>query len=50
VLDFGLAKVLESAPDNAASFEIVDTHDGSRVGIVLGTPSYMSPNTGGSEW
>jgi eukaryotic-like serine/threonine-protein kinase len=42
VLDFGLAKLLESASDTAAdSSATVEKHTSE--GIILGTPAYMSP-------
>ena len=44
VLDFGLAKAFAEdtrAPDSSASPTI--TRDGTRVGVILGTAAYMSP-------
>src|SRR5207244_5015307 len=41
LLDFGLAKAV--AVDSAAGAETA-THDTTREGTVLGTPSYMSPD------
>jgi serine/threonine-protein kinase len=44
VLDFGLAKAVESAPDVASSADspTLDITQ-SRPGVILGTPAYMSP-------
>src|SRR5438552_1981359 len=44
VLDFGLAKLLEtSEPSSRSALEIDDTATGTLEGRVLGTPAYMSP-------
>jgi Tol biopolymer transport system component len=43
LLDFGLAKALEPKSDPAASQPATMTTDGTRVGVVVGTAAYMSP-------
>src|SRR5262245_61593583 len=43
VLDFGLAKSLDRGPAEAAAPASTMTVDGTRVGTVLGTAGYMSP-------
>ena len=44
VLDFGLAKVFqEEAPDADSSMSPTLTRDATRVGVILGTAAYMSP-------
>ena len=44
VLDFGLAKVFqEETSDADSSMSPTLTRDGTRVGVILGTASYMSP-------
>ena len=44
VLDFGLAKVFqEETPDADSSMSPTLTRDGTRVGVILGTAAYMSP-------
>ena len=44
VLDYGLAKVFqEETPDADSSMSPTLTRDGTRVGVILGTASYMSP-------
>lgn len=44
VLDFGLAKAfIEEAPDADSSMSPTITRDATRVGVILGTASYMSP-------
>ncbi|TDI44942.1 MAG: serine/threonine-protein kinase [Acidobacteria bacterium] len=44
VLDFGLAKVfVEETPDVDSSMSPTITRDGTRVGVILGTAAYMSP-------
>ncbi|MCZ6695587.1 MAG: serine/threonine-protein kinase, partial [Acidobacteria bacterium] len=44
VLDFGLAKVFAGdTPDQDSSKSMMLTDAGTRVGVVLGTPAYMSP-------
>jgi len=44
VLDFGLAKVFqEETPDADSSMSPTLTRDGTRVGVILGTAGYMSP-------
>ncbi len=45
LLDFGLAKLTESGEQNAAIDSQVGTAiiDGTRPGVVMGTPKYMSP-------
>ncbi|TDI36499.1 MAG: serine/threonine protein kinase [Acidobacteria bacterium] len=44
VLNFGLAKVFaEEAPETDSSMSPTLTRDGTRVGVILGTAAYMSP-------
>ena len=44
VLDFGLAKAfVEDAPDADSSMSPTLTRDATRVGVILGTAAYMSP-------
>ena len=44
VLDFGLAKVFqEETPDADSSMSPTLTRDATRVGVILGTAAYMSP-------
>ena len=44
VLDFGLAKVFqEETPETDSSMSPTLTRDATRVGVILGTPAYMSP-------
>ena len=44
VLDYGLAKVFqEEAPDADSSMSPTLTRDATRVGVILGTAAYMSP-------
>jgi serine/threonine protein kinase len=44
VLDFGLAKAFaEEAPDADSSMSPTITRDATRVGVILGTAAYMSP-------
>jgi serine/threonine protein kinase/Tol biopolymer transport system component len=44
VLDFGLAKAAMAAPNDAAASPTPTAPiDGTREGVILGTPSYMSP-------
>ena len=43
VLDFGLAKALETAPAAAGTDAVTVTADATRDGFVMGTVAYMSP-------
>src|SRR5262245_42231556 len=43
VLDFGLAKMFERAPTATAPSDSPTLVDGTMDGVILGTPSYMSP-------
>ncbi|MEO7796000.1 MAG: protein kinase [Thermoanaerobaculia bacterium] len=47
VLDFGLAKALAREGDSVASVDFANSptivFDGTREGVILGTPAYMSP-------
>ena len=44
ILDFGLAKALESEPgDRDVSMSPTITHAATRAGVILGTAAYMSP-------
>ena len=45
VLDFGLAKALETAqhPSNASQSSTITSPAITRMGVILGTPAYMSP-------
>jgi Tol biopolymer transport system component len=43
LLDFGLAKALEPKVESSLSQSPTLTSDGTRVGVVLGTAAYMSP-------
>ncbi|TDI48304.1 MAG: hypothetical protein E2P02_00840 [Acidobacteria bacterium] len=44
ILDFGLAKAFtEDAPDADSSMSPTITRDATRVGVILGTAAYMSP-------
>ena len=44
VLDFGIAKALvENTPDTNSSMSPTLTRDGTRIGVILGTAAYMSP-------
>jgi eukaryotic-like serine/threonine-protein kinase len=43
VLDFGIAKVMESGSIDEASRAPTKTSTGTAAGIVVGTPAYMSP-------
>ena len=44
VLDFGIAKAFtEDAPDADSSMSPTITRDATRVGVILGTAAYMSP-------
>ena len=44
VLDYGLAKVFqEDTPDDDSSMSPTLTRDATRVGVILGTAAYMSP-------
>ena len=44
ILDFGLAKAfIEDAPDAVSSMSPTITRDATRVGVILGTAAYMSP-------
>ena len=42
VLDFGLAR-LTGAPQTSSEAAPTITRDGTRDGLVMGTPAYMSP-------
>jgi serine/threonine protein kinase len=43
VLDFGLAKVIGATGERDEAADLTVTSDGTRVGVVLGTAAYMSP-------
>ena len=43
VLDFGLAKALEAAPDGASDPALARTVAATQMGMVIGTAAYMSP-------
>ncbi|HSC27540.1 MAG TPA: protein kinase, partial [Vicinamibacterales bacterium] len=43
VLDFGIAKALDEQPDRDRPDSATLTAGGTRAGVVLGTPAYMSP-------
>src|SRR4029079_17508742 len=43
VLDFGLARVLSPSPDSGAQLATLDDHQTTKQGMLLGTPTYMSP-------